>query len=113
MRNAPRGDGWSRRQFILRGAATFGVAGFGLGGGLFARPRFDAYPFSLGVASGDPSADGFVLWTRLAPDPLHGGGMPSWAWAKIRVRPIALLSMPSTRNTAKFAASGAVPCATP
>ena len=47
MRNAPRGDGWSRRQFILRGAATFGVAGFGLGGGLFARPRFDAYPFSL------------------------------------------------------------------
>jgi len=66
MRNAPRGDGWSRRQFILRGAATFGVAGFGLGGGLFARPRFDAYPFSLGVASGDPSADGFVLWTRIA-----------------------------------------------
>jgi alkaline phosphatase D len=27
-------------------------------------------PFSLGVASGDPSADGFVIWTRLAPDPL-------------------------------------------
>jgi alkaline phosphatase D len=27
-------------------------------------------PFSLGVASGTPSADGFVLWTRLAPDPL-------------------------------------------
>ena len=39
-------------------------------------PRFDAYPFSLGVASGDPSADGFVLWTRLAPDPIRGGGMP-------------------------------------
>jgi alkaline phosphatase D len=31
------------------------------------------------VASGDPSADGFVLWTRLAVDPLGGdglGGMP-------------------------------------
>lgn len=27
-------------------------------------------PFSLGVASGDPAADGFVLWTRLAPEPL-------------------------------------------
>jgi alkaline phosphatase D len=27
-------------------------------------------PFSLGVASGEPSPDGFVLWTRLAPDPL-------------------------------------------
>lgn len=27
-------------------------------------------PFALGVASGTPSDDGFVLWTRLAPDPL-------------------------------------------
>lgn len=33
-------------------------------------------PFTLGVASGDPTADGMVLWTRLAPDPLNGGGMP-------------------------------------
>src|SRR5919199_6612161 len=32
-------------------------------------------PFTLGVASGDPLPDGVVLWTRLAPDPLHGGGM--------------------------------------
>ena len=32
-------------------------------------------PFTLGVASGDPLPDGFVLWTRLAPDPLNGGGM--------------------------------------
>ena len=37
---------------------------------------FSRYPFSLGVASGDPSSDGFVIWTRLAPDPLNGGGMP-------------------------------------
>ncbi|WP_327085255.1 alkaline phosphatase D family protein [Nonomuraea sp. NBC_01738] len=37
-------------------------------------------PFTLGVASGDPSPDGFVLWTRLALDPLGGdgrGGMPA------------------------------------
>ncbi len=38
---------------------------------------FTAYPFSLGVASGDPAPDGMVLWTRLAPKPLEtGGGMP-------------------------------------
>jgi alkaline phosphatase D len=33
-------------------------------------------PFTLGVASGDPTPDGVVLWTRLARDPLTGGGMP-------------------------------------
>ncbi|MFM9882977.1 MAG: alkaline phosphatase D family protein [Burkholderiales bacterium] len=32
-------------------------------------------PFSLGVASGDPTDESIVLWTRLAPDPLNGGGM--------------------------------------
>lgn len=39
-------------------------------------PRFEEDPFSLGVASGEPLPDGVVLWTRLAPDPLNGGGMP-------------------------------------
>jgi len=34
-----------------------------------------ADPFTLGVASGDPDATSVVLWTRLAPDPLNGGGM--------------------------------------
>ncbi|SDR14912.1 alkaline phosphatase D family protein [Actinopolyspora saharensis] len=36
-------------------------------------------PFNLGIASGDPSPDGFVLWTRLAHEPLAEdgrGGMP-------------------------------------
>jgi alkaline phosphatase D len=37
---------------------------------------FGDYPFNLGVASGDPTSDGVVLWTRLAPRPLDGGGMP-------------------------------------
>ena len=41
-----------------------------------ARPVFNAYPFALGVASGDPLPGGVILWTRLAPDPLRGGGMP-------------------------------------
>ncbi|MEZ5318048.1 MAG: alkaline phosphatase D family protein [Vicinamibacterales bacterium] len=38
--------------------------------------RFQGTPFALGIASGDPTPDGVVLWTRLAPDPLNGGGMP-------------------------------------
>ncbi|MBB2174649.1 alkaline phosphatase D family protein [Gluconacetobacter johannae] len=40
------------------------------------KPHFDVSPFQLGIASGDPAPDGFVLWTRLAPSPLQeGGGM--------------------------------------
>lgn len=31
--------------------------------------------FTLGVASGEPLPDGIVLWTRLARQPLQGGGM--------------------------------------
>ncbi|MET0248977.1 MAG: alkaline phosphatase D family protein [Sphingobium sp.] len=44
---------------------------------LRAQPWFAAYPFSLGVTSGDPAPDGFVIWTKLAPQPLEPhGGMP-------------------------------------
>jgi len=38
-----------------------------------------ANPFTLGVASGEPTPDGAVIWTRLAPTPLADdgyGGMP-------------------------------------
>lgn len=67
MRNTPRDrHGWSRRKFLLGSATALGMAGLALGGGLPLRPRFDGYPFALGVASGDPTADGFVLWTRIA-----------------------------------------------
>jgi alkaline phosphatase D len=39
-------------------------------------PRFADDPFQLGVASGDPTQSGGVLWTRLAPRPLEPeGGM--------------------------------------
>lgn len=45
--------------------------------GRVAPARFPSEPFRLGVASGAPSADGVLLWTRLAPQPLQpGGGMP-------------------------------------
>lgn len=40
-----------------------------------ARQRFVDYPFRLGVSSGCPTATSVVLWTRLCPDPLHGGGV--------------------------------------
>src|SRR5258706_12140597 len=42
---------------------------------VLARPIFDAYPYTLSIASGDPAPDGVALWTRLAPKPLEGGGM--------------------------------------
>jgi len=38
------------------------------------KPRFADAPFALGVASGYPSADGFVIWTRLIIDPSRGDG---------------------------------------
>ncbi|GEL19197.1 alkaline phosphatase D [Pseudonocardia asaccharolytica DSM 44247 = NBRC 16224] len=38
-----------------------------------ARPR-PTDPFTVGVASGEPSASGVVLWTRLAPNPLAEDG---------------------------------------
>lgn len=42
-----------------------------------ANPRFTEYPFALGVASGDPAPDGFVIWTRLCPRPAEQHyGMP-------------------------------------
>ncbi len=43
---------------------------------VLAQPLFRTYPFPLGVASGEPWPDSVVLWTRLAPEPLEGGGMP-------------------------------------
>jgi alkaline phosphatase D len=69
----------SRRSF-LAGSASFALAALlakRLGGAVSAAPALPAYPFTLGIASGDPAPDGMVLWTRLAPRPREtGGGMP-------------------------------------
>ena len=67
-----------RRNLLVGAGAIAGMTIVGQfpHGRLLAQPKFSAYPFSLGVASGDPLPDGVVLWTRLAPDPLNGGGMP-------------------------------------
>jgi alkaline phosphatase D len=69
---------FNRRRFLIGAGALSGLA---LTGRLHSQaqtkaPGFTADPFSLGVASGDPMPDGMVLWTRLAPDPINGGGMP-------------------------------------
>ncbi|UQU65026.1 alkaline phosphatase D family protein [Couchioplanes caeruleus] len=74
----------SRRTLLLSGAAV-GAATAATSWPLAAsaapyRGPLRSDPFTLGVASGDPDADGFVLWTRLAPVPLAAdglGGMPS------------------------------------
>lgn len=68
----------SRRDFILRASVIAGTALLPVyGQGLLARPKLSANPFTLGLASGDPTPHGVVLWTRLAPSPMaDDGGMP-------------------------------------
>jgi alkaline phosphatase D len=67
----------SRRDF-LRSAASLAAAALPFPRA-WAQPKFARYPFTLGIASGYPSAEGVVLWTRLAPQPHAGGGMPEAA----------------------------------
>lgn len=65
----------TRRFFMAAGGLTISVPK--------AFAQSDKYHFTLGVASGCPRPDGIVLWTRLAPEPLQGGGMPP---GKVAVR---------------------------
>jgi alkaline phosphatase D len=87
-RSAPQSAG--RRRFLtgaLAAGAALPLAGWGAPScGPFrpGRPRPPQPPvalpdglFSLGVASGDPLSHAVVIWTRLAPAPLEGGGMPA------------------------------------
>lgn len=56
--------------------ASLPLLGRQVEGKIVSQPKFDGNPFSLGVASGDPSSTGVVLWSRLAPKPLEpSGGM--------------------------------------
>ena len=70
---------FSRRALLAGGAALLAARAVPLIGQPRQTPRFAGPPFSLGVASGDPTSDGVMLWTRLAPVPLEGGGMPDEA----------------------------------
>ncbi len=61
----------TRRQILRGSAALAGAAALpGLIGCAAPGASWLRDPFSLGVASGDPVSDGFVIWTRLAPEPL-------------------------------------------
>ncbi|SDD98494.1 alkaline phosphatase D family protein [Actinokineospora iranica] len=64
----------TRRSVLVGSAAALGLTA--LAAPALATPsRKLSDPFTLGIASGDPSADGVVLWTRLAQDPLALDGL--------------------------------------
>lgn len=66
----------SRRGFLKSTATLLLGSQFAFPTQLLAKARsFKSDPFKLGVASGSPLPDGVVLWTRLAPEPLNGGGL--------------------------------------
>lgn len=70
------------RRHLLRcfGAGAIGAMALVLERPALAQPFFREYPFQLGVASGEAAPDGFVIWTRLAPEPFAiGHGMPAAA----------------------------------
>lgn len=58
-----------RRRLLELGAGALAAPAVLRGGRASGKPVF-----SLGVASGDPWPDGFVIWTRLAPDPFADDG---------------------------------------
>ncbi|MGW0794389.1 alkaline phosphatase D family protein [Streptomyces sp. NPDC001089] len=72
-----------RRRFLTASGAVLGAAATTQlwlpAAARAAEPPLPEGVFALGVASGDPLPDAVVIWTRLAPDPLAGGGMPDRA----------------------------------
>ncbi len=63
----------SRRSLLL---ATGSMAGVAISKKVVSNPKYRDYPFTLGVASGEPLPNSVVLWTRLAPNPTLGVSMP-------------------------------------
>lgn len=68
---------WSRRTLIVA-ASGLALARTTAARGLEVGRSATTNPFALGVASGDPSQDGFVLWTRLTANgqPLDAPAVP-------------------------------------
>ena len=63
------------RRHVLKGMGVLGAAALvGTAGATPATAAPRDYPFTLGLASGCPTADGVVLWTRLAPRPFEADG---------------------------------------
>ena len=100
----------SRRRFLaMSGGAAATAAIYGLSTApAWAEPRFPQNPFTLGVASGDPTPDGIVLWTRLAPEPQAAdglGGMPPY---KVQVN-WQVATDPEFRSVVKAGSESATP----
>ncbi len=84
---------FSRRRFLLTtGASTLLTPAL-------LHAASDRNPFTLGVASGSPRDRSVILWTRLAPDPLQGGGMTP---GRVDVR-YRVCSDPAMRRTVRDA----------
>jgi alkaline phosphatase D len=66
---------WTRRALLSHSGAAF-IAAAAPASALRAADslRFKTNPFTLGVASGYPTPDNVVLWTRIAPAPKEPGG---------------------------------------
>src|SRR5689334_16192317 len=70
--DAVRHEGGVSRRFFLAYAASLSAIPL-VGRTAFAKQakaKLHEDPFRLGVASGDPTSSGVVLWTRLTPKPL-------------------------------------------
>ena len=83
----------NRRQFLENSGAV--ASALVIGRHLARAAGGDPFtgPFTLGVASGEPSADGFILWTRLAPAPLAPDGLGGMA------EPVAVMWEVATDDT--------------
>jgi alkaline phosphatase D len=73
----------NRRRFLALAAAC--ATTLWLPRSAWCQPRFGSDPFTLGVASGSPTHDSVVLWTRLAPEAIArasaGGVTVRWEMA--------------------------------
>ena len=68
----------SRRQWLVSAASlAAALTSARAVSGTASAAAFSSNPFQLGVASGDPSDDGVVLWTRLSTDPTAIEAVPT------------------------------------
>jgi alkaline phosphatase D len=76
LQHAVRQEGGvSRRLFLAYTASLSAIPLLGRRvGAATSSPKLTDNPFGVGVASGEPTDHGVVLWTRLAPRPLEPGG---------------------------------------
>ncbi len=72
---------FSRRRLLVGTAGATALAALPTACGTSRKPD----PFTLGVASGDPTPDGVVLWTRLARDPAAADGLGGMGSTAVRV----------------------------